>query len=97
MDKLLLTPEEAAELLSIGRSKLYQLLAAGALRSVTIGASRRVPVEALRVFVDEVLAGRAGVGDTFEPGTSPSDLVAKSAEDPSRFDAGSRAAVRRSA
>lgn len=97
MDKLLLTPEEAAELLSIGRSKLYQLLAAGTLRSVTIGASRRIPVEALRAFVDDVLANRADVRDTFESGTSPSDLVVKSADGPPRFDAGSRAAVRRSA
>jgi excisionase family DNA binding protein len=57
MEKLLLTPEEAARALSIGRSKLYQLLASGSLRSVTIGSSRRVPVEALRNFVAEIDAG----------------------------------------
>lgn len=70
MEKLLLTPEEAAEALSIGRSKLYQLLAAGALQSVTIGSSRRVPVEALRIFVDGIAGGdeRAGtVGDGSTP------------------------------
>lgn len=71
MDKLLLTPEEAAEVLSIGRSKLYQLLSAGALRSVTIGSSRRVPVEALRIFVEDIVAGRER-GATVGDGSTPS-------------------------
>jgi excisionase family DNA binding protein len=50
-ERLLLTPEEAAEALAIGRSKLYELLAAGALRSVRIGGCRRVPLVALKDFV----------------------------------------------
>jgi excisionase family DNA binding protein len=52
MEKLLLTPEDAADLLSIGRSKLYELLGDGRLASVRIGASRRVPMSALHEFVD---------------------------------------------
>ena len=52
MEKLLLTPEDAADLLSIGRSKLYELLGDGRLPSVRIGASRRVPMSALVEFVD---------------------------------------------
>ena len=51
---MLLTPEEAAEALSIGRSKLYELMASGALESVRIGSSRRVPVEALDRFVESL-------------------------------------------
>jgi excisionase family DNA binding protein len=51
MDKLLLTPEEAAQSLSIGRSKIYELLRAGAIGSVRIGASRRIPAEALRAYI----------------------------------------------
>lgn len=51
MEKLLLTPEDAADLLSIGRSKLYELLGDGQLASVRIGASRRVPMSALLEFV----------------------------------------------
>jgi excisionase family DNA binding protein len=47
MDKLLLRPEEAAEVLSIGRSRLYELLGRGELASVRIGTSRRVPAEEL--------------------------------------------------
>jgi len=54
MEKLLLTPEEAAEVLGIGRSKLYQLLADGTLDSVKLGGLRRVSVDALREFVSEL-------------------------------------------
>ena len=52
MDKLLLTPEEAAEVLGIGRTKVYALIAVGDLLSVRIGNSRRVP----RGAVDEFIA-----------------------------------------
>ncbi len=54
MEKLLLTPEEASEALSIGRSKLYELLADGTLESVVIGACRRVPRAAIEQFVDRL-------------------------------------------
>ena len=40
-DKLLLTIPEAAERLSLGRSMVYQLIAAGRLRSVSIGRARK--------------------------------------------------------
>lgn len=42
MDKLLLTPVEAADTLGIGRSKLYELMRAGIVPSVRIGACRRI-------------------------------------------------------
>lgn len=51
MDKLLLTATEAASALGIGRSKVYELLRAGSLRSVRIGAARRIPADALRDYV----------------------------------------------
>lgn len=51
MDKLLLTPLEAAEALSIGRSKLYELLAEGRLDSVRVGSCRRIPIGSLTDFV----------------------------------------------
>lgn len=56
MEKLLLTPEDAADLLSIGRSKLYELLGDGRLASVRIDASRRVPVSVLIEFVESLQA-----------------------------------------
>jgi excisionase family DNA binding protein len=57
MDKLLLTPEEAAERLSVGRSRIFELIRSGHLRSVRLGASRRIPAVALIEFVEELLAG----------------------------------------
>ena len=53
VDKLLLRPQEAAELLGVGRSKVYALLAAGEIPSVRVGKSVRVPAAALRRWVEE--------------------------------------------
>jgi excisionase family DNA binding protein len=54
MDKLLLTHEETAEVLGICRSKVYELLRAGAIESVRIGASRRIPVAAVTEYVERL-------------------------------------------
>lgn len=54
MDSLLLKPEEVAECLSVSRSKVYELMRAGALESVRIGASRRVPRTAVNAFVEHL-------------------------------------------
>jgi excisionase family DNA binding protein len=60
MEKLLLRPVEAAEAIGIGRSKVYELIARGDLPSVRIGASVRVPVDALRAWIARQLeAGRS--------------------------------------
>lgn len=48
---LLLTPLQAAKVLSIGRTTLYGLLASGALASVQIGTSRRITYLALQDYV----------------------------------------------
>ncbi len=54
MDKLLLTPTEAATALGIGRSKVYELMQTGQLQSVHIGACRRVPRDALTTFLEQL-------------------------------------------
>ena len=51
MENLLLTPERAGERLDIGRTRVYELMASGELRSVKIGRSRRIPASALQEFV----------------------------------------------
>ena len=58
MDRLLLTPVEAARALGIGRTKVYELMAAGVLASVKIGSARRVPAAALAEFVERLTAER---------------------------------------
>ena len=50
--KLLLTAVEAAEQLGVSRTKVYELMAAGTLRSIHIGRLRRVPVDALGDFIE---------------------------------------------
>jgi len=56
MDKLLLKPYEAAEVLGICRSKLYQLLRNGTVISVRIGGCRRIPAASLAELVDRLRA-----------------------------------------
>jgi len=56
-ERLLYTPDEAATLLALGRSTLYELIGSGRLASVTIGRSRRIPAENLLAFVKD-LRGR---------------------------------------
>ncbi len=58
---LLLRAEEAAKLLSLGRSKVFEMLASGELPAVRIGRAVRVPRTALERWVRE----RSG-----EPGDS---------------------------
>ncbi len=57
MDKLLLTPTEAAAALGIGRSKVYELMRAGTLRSVRIDSCRRVALEDLTALVTRLRSG----------------------------------------
>jgi excisionase family DNA binding protein len=56
LPKLLLTVEESARLLSVGRPKMWQLVMAGAVASVKIGSSRRIPMTALDAYVQELLS-----------------------------------------
>ncbi len=53
-ERLLLRPEEAAQMIGVGRSRMYALLASREVPSVRIGRSVRVPVEALRNWVRQL-------------------------------------------
>ncbi|MFG2778241.1 helix-turn-helix domain-containing protein [Streptomyces prunicolor] len=54
-----LTVEEAARRIGIGRTKMYEYVRSGEIRSVKIGSLRRIPAEA----VGEFLARRHQVTD----------------------------------
>jgi excisionase family DNA binding protein len=56
---LLVRPEDAAGLLGLGRTKVYELIRSGALRSVKIGGLRRIPATALAEFVSRLEAEEA--------------------------------------
>lgn len=53
LEPLLVRVEEAARLLSLGRSTIYELMDSGELPSVRCGTARRIPVAALRKWVEE--------------------------------------------
>ncbi|MFC9685074.1 excisionase family DNA-binding protein [Streptomyces sp. NPDC056948] len=48
---VLLTVEEAARRLRIGRTTCFRLVLAGEIESVTVGRLRRVPADALPAYV----------------------------------------------
>lgn len=54
VNKVLLRPEEAAQMLSIGRTQLFELLRNNQLESIRIGRLRRIPVSALQRFIEDV-------------------------------------------
>lgn len=56
VDRLLHSPEEAGVILSICRSRVFELMAAGTLESVKIGRSRRIPHQALVDYVERLRA-----------------------------------------
>ncbi|MEW2470626.1 excisionase family DNA-binding protein [Streptomyces sp. NPDC046994] len=48
---VLLTVEEAARRLRIGRTTCFKLVSSGEIESVTVGRLRRVPADAVPAFV----------------------------------------------
>ena len=53
---IFLRVEETARVLALGRSKVYELMLSGELRSLKVGRARRIPVEALNEYVAKKLA-----------------------------------------
>ena len=53
-DKLAYNVDEAAELLSIGRTMVFQLIAEGRLGSLKIGNRRLIPRQDLEAFIAEL-------------------------------------------
>lgn len=53
--KLLLRPAEAAEAMGVSRSRAYELIGSGQIPSIRIGGSVRVPLEALRAWINRQL------------------------------------------
>jgi excisionase family DNA binding protein len=60
--RVLYRVEDAAELLSVSRTRIYELIRSDQLRTVQVGKSRRVPARSLDDYVARLLRGRAGHG-----------------------------------
>jgi excisionase family DNA binding protein len=73
--ELLLTPTEAARRLSVGRTRLFQLIGTGELASVRVGSLRRIPTRALRAYVDALLESQSQLGAT-DRGTAAENRAA---------------------
>jgi excisionase family DNA binding protein len=69
-EQLLLTTEQAAELLSVSRTTVYELIKQGKLRTVHIGRSCRVPLRELHRCIER-LAGGQEVEDAPPPRRRP--------------------------
>ncbi|MDX3429544.1 helix-turn-helix domain-containing protein [Streptomyces sp. ME01-18a] len=54
VDRLLYKPEEAAEALAIGRSTVYELMTAGALKYIKLGRTRRIRRADLEAYVENL-------------------------------------------
>lgn len=55
IERLMLRPTEAADAIGVSRSKAYELIAKGEIPSVHVGGCVRVPVDALRSWIDRQL------------------------------------------
>lgn len=56
-DKLLVTVDEAAKMLSLGRTLVYALMERGELRYAKFGKARRIPVEAIHEVLNKNMIG----------------------------------------
>ena len=54
LERLLVSPEEAAAMIGIGRTRIYELLARGEIPSRRIGRSRRIDPADVRAYVDRL-------------------------------------------
>ena len=54
VEKLLRVEDVARDVLHIGRTRVYELIASGELGSVALGRSRRIPESALQEYVDRL-------------------------------------------
>jgi excisionase family DNA binding protein len=62
--RVLLSVEEAAEQLSVSRTRLYGLIKTGEIASVRVGRLRRVPADALPQFFARLLAEQSSGAGT---------------------------------
>ena len=58
-EKLLLSADEAAELLGVAQSHMFELIARKDVESVKIGRLRKIPHDALTTYVERLRAASA--------------------------------------
>lgn len=64
---LLLSVEEGAAQLRIGRSRMFELIRLGKVLSVKVGGSRRIPYDSLKAYVDQLITEQVPAGPETRP------------------------------
>lgn len=65
LEKYLLTTEEAAKALNIGRTRIYGLIKNNDLQSVKVGRSRRVVASSIETFIERRLVEQVNLGGEY--------------------------------
>lgn len=52
---MLFSVEEVADILHIGRSTVFKLIKDGKIQSIKLGRSRRIPIDAMQDYVDDLI------------------------------------------
>jgi excisionase family DNA binding protein len=53
--RTMLTPEQAAEALGIGRTTMFALIKSGEIESVRVGRLRRVPLDSIEAYTNRLI------------------------------------------
>jgi excisionase family DNA binding protein len=69
--QLLYSVEEAADLLGIGRTFMFHLLATGEIDSLKIGRRRKIPRDALDGYIERLRAVQRGYCEQAEGSPTP--------------------------
>lgn len=62
-EPMLYSVAQTAEATGLGRTKIYDLMASGAIVAVKVGNRRLIPAESLREFVADLVAASEGATD----------------------------------
>jgi len=57
--RMLFTVDEAAQQLGIGKTKTYSLVRSGELESVQIGRLRRIHIDSIRAYADQLVSSQS--------------------------------------
>jgi excisionase family DNA binding protein len=66
-DVVLLTVDDVGERLRQSRRTVYKLISTGALPSITLGASRRIPSSALAAYISSLVSASEAPRDVIAP------------------------------
>jgi excisionase family DNA binding protein len=75
MERFLYTVEEVAQMLGLGRTKVYELIKLGEIPSVRISRARRVSGDAVTAFIARLTSPATGAAVHMFPAATPEPSV----------------------